>query len=71
VAYEVDGVEPDDDEGGWSVALVGRAEEITDPDDIDRLLRQRHVRWRSGGPVRWIRIVPEKVSGRRISAVIG
>lgn len=69
VAFEVDGVEPDD-ESGWSVALVGRAEEITDPGDIARLSRERHVLWRPGETSRWIRIVPEKVTGRRISAVV-
>ena len=69
VAYEVDGVEPGD-EGGWSVAVVGRAEEITDPGVIARLSRERHVLWRPGETSRWIRIVPEKVTGRRISAVV-
>lgn len=69
VAFEVDGVEADD-EGGWSVALVGRAEEITDPDVIARLSRQRHVVWRPGETARWIRIVSSKVTGRRISAVV-
>jgi uncharacterized protein len=67
VAYEVDGVEADD-AGGWSVALVGRAEEITDADDIARLARQRRVLWRSGETAHWVRIVPEKVTGRRIYA---
>jgi nitroimidazol reductase NimA-like FMN-containing flavoprotein (pyridoxamine 5'-phosphate oxidase superfamily) len=65
VAYEVDGVEADD-AGGWSVALVGRAEEITDADDIARLAGQRRVLWRSGESARWVRIVPDKVTGRRI-----
>ena len=69
VAYEVDGVEPGD-ESGWSVAVVGRAEEITDPDEIARLSRERQVLWRPGEGSRWIRIVPSKVTGRRISAVV-
>lgn len=69
VAYEVDGVEPDG-ESGWSVAVVGRAEEITAPDAIARLTRERHVLWRPGETSHWIRIVPEKVTGRRISAVV-
>jgi uncharacterized protein len=69
VAYEVDGVEPDDT-GGWSVMVVGRAEEITDEADIARLARQRRVLWRPGEVSRWVRIVPSKVTGRRISAVV-
>ena len=65
-AYEVDGI---DDEGrGWSVLVVGRAEEITDPVDIERLESHRHVLWQSGESARWLRIVPNRVSGRRISA---
>lgn len=67
VAYEVDGVEPGDD-GGWSVLVVGRAEEITDPDDIARLASLRHVLWRSTGALQWIRIVATRTTGRRISA---
>lgn len=66
VAYEVDGVDPDG-ERGWSVLVVGRAEEITDPADIARLRARRVVRWRSGGAMRWLRIVPSKITGRRIS----
>lgn len=69
VAYEVDGAEPDGD-GGWSVMVVGRAEEITDPDEIARVAEERHVLWRPAGSVHWVRIVPSKVTGRRISAVV-
>jgi len=69
VAYEVDGIAPDG-ESGWSVLVVGRAEEITDRDEIERLSRQRHVLWRPGETSRWLRIVPDKVSGRRISAAV-
>lgn len=69
VAYEVDGVEPDGD-SGWSVMVVGRAEEITDPDEIARAARDRHVLWRPGDTAHWVRIVPSKVTGRRIRAVV-
>jgi uncharacterized protein len=68
VAYEVDGLEPDA-AGGWSVALVGRAEAIEDREVIDRLAAARREVWRSGEMVRWIRIVPEKLTGRRITAI--
>lgn len=69
VAFEVDGIEPED-AGGWSVAVVGAAEEITDADEIARLARERHVLWAAGDAAHWIRVVPSKVTGRRISAVV-
>ena len=70
VAYEVDGLDPDGD-GGWSVAVVGRAEAITDSSEISRLAEQRQVLWRPGETSDWVRIVPSKVTGRRISATKG
>jgi nitroimidazol reductase NimA-like FMN-containing flavoprotein (pyridoxamine 5'-phosphate oxidase superfamily) len=69
VAFEIDGLESAD-ESGWSVAVVGRAEEITDAKLIARLSRQRQSVWRPGETSRWIRIVPSKVTGRRIRAVV-
>lgn len=69
VAYEVDGIEPGD-EGAWSVLVVGRAEEMTDPAEIARVAPLRHVLWRSGDAVHWVRIVASKMTGRRISAVV-
>jgi nitroimidazol reductase NimA-like FMN-containing flavoprotein (pyridoxamine 5'-phosphate oxidase superfamily) len=65
VAFEVDGISPDCDRG-WSVLLVGHAEEITDPDTIAQAAQLRTVLWRSDDHVHWIRIVPSKVTGRRI-----
>ncbi|WP_157156185.1 MULTISPECIES: pyridoxamine 5'-phosphate oxidase family protein [unclassified Diaminobutyricimonas] len=70
VAYEIDGLD-ESAETAWSVQVVGRAEEITDLELIERLsrLRAERVRWISGESVRWLRIVAVKVSGRRIQAV--
>jgi uncharacterized protein len=67
VAFEVDCVSPEGDRG-WSVLVVGHAEEITDPDTIARVARQRSVLWRTETRVHWLRIVPSKVTGRRIFA---
>ena len=67
VAFEVDGIEPDGG-GGWSVLVVGRAEDITELGEVPRIAQERHVLWRAGDTVRWIRIVPSKVTGRRICA---
>jgi nitroimidazol reductase NimA-like FMN-containing flavoprotein (pyridoxamine 5'-phosphate oxidase superfamily) len=67
VAFEVDGIRPDGG-GGWSVLVVGHAEEISDAEEIDRLAAQRTVLWRAGATVHWVRIVPTSVTGRRIYA---
>ena len=68
VAFEVDAVEPDGT-SGWSVLVLGRAEEITDADEVARLAAQRSARWAGGPTARWIRIVPTNTTGRVISAV--
>ena len=65
VAFEVDGVDADQP-AGWSVLVVGRAEEVHDPDAIARWCGRRDAVWRCGPHTHWLRIVPEKVSGRRI-----
>ena len=70
VAFEVDGVDPDDSRA-WSVAVVGRAEELTDAAEIERLARQRSVRWAAGRSTHWLRIVPSKMTGRWVSAEVG
>ncbi|MGH8836177.1 MAG: pyridoxamine 5'-phosphate oxidase family protein [Actinomycetes bacterium] len=57
------------DRGGWSVLVVGTAEEITDPDEIRTLTGRRHVLWVADRSAHWLRIVPATVTGRRISAV--
>jgi nitroimidazol reductase NimA-like FMN-containing flavoprotein (pyridoxamine 5'-phosphate oxidase superfamily) len=67
VGYEVDGVDADG-ASGWSVLVVGRAEEVSDPGEIAKLAAQRNTLWRSGGQLHWLRIVPSKVTGRRIGA---
>jgi nitroimidazol reductase NimA-like FMN-containing flavoprotein (pyridoxamine 5'-phosphate oxidase superfamily) len=67
VGFEIDGVEPDGDEG-WSVMVVGRAEEVDDPDTLARLRDHQRAGWRRSGSERWLRIAPSKISGRRIRA---
>lgn len=65
VAFEVDGMDTLPP-SGWSVLVVGRAEEITDADVIARLAPRRTTVWRAGRQMHWLRIVPSKVTGRRI-----
>jgi uncharacterized protein len=67
VAFEADGVAADGSRG-WSVLVVGRAEEIVDGDLIAELSTEQERLWRTGATARWIRVVPSKVTGRRICA---
>jgi uncharacterized protein len=69
ISFEVDGLDPDG-RGGWSVLVVGHAEEVTEPSDRGRLNARRLPLWAGGSERVWLRIVPEKVTGRRISATI-
>ncbi|HVV36150.1 MAG TPA: pyridoxamine 5'-phosphate oxidase family protein [Acidimicrobiales bacterium] len=67
VGFEIDGVNATNDEG-WSVMIVGKAEEIADETTVAQLIEQRLVPWRKSGSERWLRLVPTKVTGRRIRA---
>jgi uncharacterized protein len=51
---------------GWSVTVVGRCEEVTDPGDIARLDRLRLELWAPGARDHFIRIVPAIVTGREL-----
>lgn len=68
VSFEVDGI----DEGGrsaWSVLVVGHAQEVTAPEEVQRAADQRLVLWGLGAYTHWVRIVPDRITGRRISAI--
>lgn len=65
VAYEVDGIEPDG-LAAWSVMVTGHAEEITNPDRKRRLASLRDAPWRNSPTLRWVRLIPEDITGRRI-----
>jgi nitroimidazol reductase NimA-like FMN-containing flavoprotein (pyridoxamine 5'-phosphate oxidase superfamily) len=69
IAFEIDGMDPDG-AGGWSVMVVGQGESLTDEATIARARRARRVLWAAGPGIEWARIVPTKVTGRRISAVV-
>ena len=66
VAFEVDGVDGDDG-SGWSVLVVGRAEEITNRHEIEHMIRLRKAGWALSEQSRWLRIRPQRITGRRIS----
>ena len=68
VAFEVDGV-LSDRLVGWSVLLVGVAEEITDPETIAAATSLRRAVWAQSERSHWLRVRPLKVTGRRIYLV--
>lgn len=67
VGFEIDGMETHG-LSGWSVMVQGAAEEITDPAEIRRAAELSTASFRGGEHVRWIRIVPSEMTGRRIRA---
>ena len=66
-AFEIDGTDPDAD-GGWSVIVIGTAEEVTQPTEVARLGRLGLRPLAPGDKPHWIRIRSTVVSGRRIAA---
>ena len=67
VAFEVDHYETLGHEG-WSVLVVGRASEVTDPDDLERVKRLPLRAWAVGSADRFVAITMDIVSGRRVLA---
>lgn len=53
---------------GWSVLVTGRLEEVTpyDAEALDRVTRLPVEPWAGGERPHWMRLVPQRVSGRRI-----
>lgn len=65
VAFEVDGLD-EPDHSGWSVVIRGTATEVENLEELlsaDRLLIEP---WARGSKPRYLRIVPEHVTGRRV-----
>lgn len=68
VAFEIDSADPMY-HTGWSVVVVGRAEEVTDPDRRAVIERLPLRPWASGAKHHIVAIRAEQVSGRRIVPV--
>jgi hypothetical protein len=68
VAFEVDDVHPLW-HTGWSVMVTGIAHHVVDARDLDTIATAPLLRWASGDGGHVVSIVPELISGRRISAV--
>jgi nitroimidazol reductase NimA-like FMN-containing flavoprotein (pyridoxamine 5'-phosphate oxidase superfamily) len=54
---------------GWSVVATGRLEEVTlyDAATFDRVRRLAIDPWAGGDKAHWMRLVPDRVTGRRIA----
>jgi nitroimidazol reductase NimA-like FMN-containing flavoprotein (pyridoxamine 5'-phosphate oxidase superfamily) len=65
VAFEADAIHSIF-ETGWSVVVVGRAEEVLDPTEIDRVTQMGLRSWAPGSRSHLIKISPTLLSGRRI-----
>jgi nitroimidazol reductase NimA-like FMN-containing flavoprotein (pyridoxamine 5'-phosphate oxidase superfamily) len=55
---------------GWSVVATGRLEEVTryDAGTFERVRRLAVDPWAGGDKAHWMRLVPDRVTGRRIGA---
>jgi nitroimidazol reductase NimA-like FMN-containing flavoprotein (pyridoxamine 5'-phosphate oxidase superfamily) len=65
VAFQIDEIDPDG-HGGWSVTVIGHAEEVRDSDERSRLALLPLHPWAPGDKDHFIRIPLELVEGRRI-----
>jgi nitroimidazol reductase NimA-like FMN-containing flavoprotein (pyridoxamine 5'-phosphate oxidase superfamily) len=67
VAFEIDGADTAA-HTGWSVLVRGEAIEVTDPAELARLRNLPLDPWAPGAKAHYVRILPAKLTGRRISA---
>lgn len=67
VAFEADDVDYAS-HTGWSVTVVGRSQEVTDPGEVTRLREIGIETWAPGERDHFIRITPGIVTGRRLWA---
>jgi uncharacterized protein len=68
VAFEIDGIDAAA-HTGWSVVVRGEAVEVTDRQELVRLRKLPLFPWAPGARTRYVRILPSKLTGRRISRV--
>ena len=66
-SFEVDGFDHTL-RSGWSVVATGRLEEVTryDAPTFDRVRHLAIDPWAGGDKAHWMRLVPDRVTGRRI-----
>lgn len=68
-AFEIDHFDRDH-RTGWSVVVHGRFEEVTpyDARTYDRVHALPVDPWAGGEKSHWVRLVPERITGRRVGA---
>ena len=54
---------------GWSVTIVGTAQEVSDPAEVARLQEGGLVSWAPGERKHFVRIKPGVITGRRLRGV--
>lgn len=66
-SFQIDGMDPIY-HGGWSVLVVGTLNEVADPANDPVASKARLRPWARGGGPRdhWLRLTPDRVTGRRI-----
>ena len=67
VAFEIDGTDAAA-RTGWSVLVRGEAIEVSDPAELARLRRLPLAPWAPGAKAHYVRILPARLTGRRILA---
>jgi nitroimidazol reductase NimA-like FMN-containing flavoprotein (pyridoxamine 5'-phosphate oxidase superfamily) len=65
VAFECDGIDGEY-HTGWSVLVLGHAEEVRDPSEVARLDRLPLLPWCAAPKPVWLRIRGPAITGRRI-----
>jgi uncharacterized protein len=66
VAFEVDDADLET-HTGWSVIVQGKAEEVWEPDELDRMRELPLRPWAPGDRDHYVRILPRTITGRRLS----
>jgi nitroimidazol reductase NimA-like FMN-containing flavoprotein (pyridoxamine 5'-phosphate oxidase superfamily) len=66
VAFEADELD-DRLTSGWSVVVLGHAEQVEDPTEGASLFRRMREPWAPGSRPVLVRIVPTEITGRRFS----
>jgi hypothetical protein len=67
VAFEADGRVPGDPDQAWSVVVKGRSEELRHLHDLVAADDLPLAPWHAGPKGRFVRIVPDDVTGRRFA----
>jgi uncharacterized protein len=68
VTFEVDQIDPAT-RSGWSVLVRGLAEEVADRHHVELVERTKATDvtpWAGGDRSHWLRLIPHKVTGRRV-----